>query len=150
MLMNAFGTIYHYNYQHMDEVPQSEIKLKRNLLGKDAEKATGYDGNHVHKDFLPPGLHFSTFHRQMAFEVLYFMEFFVLLGFGLSSNIVQYGFLPYLRMETYLTQTNNNNTVNTLPSNLTWSETNGKMDTLFQLMKWNYVLMLCYTYFVQI
>ena len=40
-----------------------------------------------------PGLHISTFIRQTAFDILYFVEFIILLGFGFSAQIVRDGYL---------------------------------------------------------
>lgn len=42
-----------------------------------------------------PGLHISTFIRQVAFDVLYGSELIVLLGFGFSAQIVKDGYLGY-------------------------------------------------------
>ena len=47
----------------------------------------------VDQETQTPGLHVSTFIRQTAFDILYFVEFIVLLGFGFSSQIVQVSFL---------------------------------------------------------
>ena len=78
-MMNAFATIYFHNYLRMDEMPR---------IGKSLD----VDGREE-VDSQTPGLHISTFVRQVAFEVLYYSEFVVLLGFGFSAQIVKDGFL---------------------------------------------------------
>ena len=40
-------------------------------------------------DAQSPGLHISTFIRQTAFDILYLIEFIILLGFGFSAQIVR-------------------------------------------------------------
>ena len=37
-----------------------------------------------------PGLHISTFFRQLTFDVLYVVEYVVLLGFGLSAKVSEF------------------------------------------------------------
>merc|ERR1719411_1018984 len=49
-------------------------------------------------DAQTPGLHISTFTRQLAFDILYFIEFVVLLGCGFNAQIVKEG---YLGLYTY-------------------------------------------------
>ena len=73
-MMNSFATIYFHNYLRMDEMPPVESE-KNNL------------------DAQSPGLHISTFIRQTAFDILYFVEFIILLGFGFSAQIVRDGYL---------------------------------------------------------
>ena len=75
--MNSFATIYFHNYLRMDEMPE------------DGRLESG-DGN---VDSQSPGLHISTFIRQTAFDILYFIEFAILLGFGFSAQIVKDGYL---------------------------------------------------------
>ena len=79
MLMNAFATIYFHNYLRMDEMP------RLGPINQDAENDFG--------DAQRPGLHISTFTRQLAFDILYFIEFVVLLGCGFSAQIVKDGYL---------------------------------------------------------
>eukprot|EP00092_Neocalanus_flemingeri_P005491 GFUD01005921.1.p1 GENE.GFUD01005921.1~~GFUD01005921.1.p1 ORF type:complete len:1477 (-),score=243.09 GFUD01005921.1:84-4514(-) len=78
-MMNAFATIYFHNYLRMDEMPKIEKTL-------DVDVREEIDAQ-------TPGLHISTFVRQIAFDVLYYSEFVVLLGFGFSAQIVKDGFL---------------------------------------------------------
>ena len=73
-MMNSFATIYFHNYLRMDEMPHTES-----------------DKNDL--DTQSPGLHISTFIRQTAFDILYFVEFIILLGFGFSAQIVRDGYL---------------------------------------------------------
>ena len=73
-MMNSFATIYFHNYLRMDEMPHAETD-KQDL------------------DAQSPGLHISTFIRQTAFDILYFVEFIILLGFGFSAQIVRDGYL---------------------------------------------------------
>lgn len=73
-MMNSFATIYFHNYLRMDEMPPVES-----------------DKNDL--DAQSPGLHISTFIRQTAFDILYFVEFIILLGFGFSAQIVRDGYL---------------------------------------------------------
>ena len=73
-MMNSFATIYFHNYLRMDEMP-----------------IEGRNGNDI--DAQTPGLHISTFIRQTAFDILFFIEFVILLGFGFSAQIVKVGYL---------------------------------------------------------
>ena len=73
-MMNSFATIYFHNYLRMDEMPP--VESEKNDL-----------------DAQSPGLHISTFIRQTAFDILYFVEFIILLGFGFSAQIVRDGYL---------------------------------------------------------
>jgi len=75
-MMNSFATIYFHNYLRMDEMPIEG----RSTYGNDIDAQT-------------PGLHISTFIRQTAFDILFFIEFVVLLGFGFSAQIVRVGYL---------------------------------------------------------
>jgi len=80
-IMNAFATIYFHNYLRMDEMPK---------IGRTQDK------NNPELDEIDaqtPGLHISTFTRQIAFDILYFSEFIVLLGYGFSAQIVKDGYL---------------------------------------------------------
>ena len=72
-MMNSFATIYFHNYLRMDEMPQ--------------------ESNKNDLDAPSPSLHISTFIRQTAFDILYFVEFVILLGFGFSAQIVRDGYL---------------------------------------------------------
>jgi len=83
-MMNAFATIYFHNYLRMDEMP----RIGRN---QDTEKSESIDIEEA--DAQTPGLHISTFTRQIAFDILYFSEFVVLLGYGFSAQIVKDGYL---------------------------------------------------------
>ena len=74
--MNSFATIYFHNYLRMDEMP---------------DVVTGGTVSNVNSQ--SPGLHISTFIRQTAFDILYFIEFAILLGFGFSAQIVKDGYL---------------------------------------------------------
>ena len=75
-MMNSFATIYFHNYLRMDEMPIEG----RSTYGNDIDAQT-------------PGLHISTFIRQTAFDILFFIEFVILLGFGFSAQIVKVGYL---------------------------------------------------------
>ena len=75
-MMNSFATIYFHNYLRMDEMPNEKEITE----------------NHQ-KDAQSPGLHISTFIRQTAFDILFFIEFVILLGFGFSAQIVKDGYL---------------------------------------------------------
>lgn len=89
-MMNAFATIYFHNYLRMDEMPRSG---QLSYYADSVEgSSSGREPNSC-RDAQTPGLHVSTFIRQAAFDILYFSEFVVLLGFGFSSQIVQEGFL---------------------------------------------------------
>ena len=91
-LMNAFATIYFHNYLRMDEMPR--IGSRRQNLGTEDEVDHDKDVG----DAQTPGLHISTFTRQLAFDILYFVEFVVLLGCGFNAQIVKEG---YLGLYTY-------------------------------------------------
>merc|ERR1711892_133852 len=80
-MMNAFATIYFHNYLRMDEMPR---------VGRSQDKDTVEEDE---LDAQTPGLHISTFTRQIAFDILYFSEFVVLLGYGFSAQIVKDGYL---------------------------------------------------------
>ena len=80
--MNAFATIYFHNYLRMDEMPRP---------GPDKQDAETDDVDVG--DASRPGLHISTFTRQLAFDILYFIEFVILLGCGFSAQIVKDGYL---------------------------------------------------------
>ena len=82
-LMNAFATIYFHNYLRMDEMPRLGAKAQ------DTESTRDKDVG----DAQTPGLHISTFTRQLAFDILYFIEFVILLGCGFSAQIVKDGYL---------------------------------------------------------
>ncbi|XP_023331306.1 uncharacterized protein LOC111703561 isoform X3 [Eurytemora carolleeae] len=84
VMMNGFATIYFHNYLRMDEMPSTGKAF--------VSDADGLGPDHC-KETQTPGLHVSTFIRQTAFDILYFVEFIVLLGFGFSSQIVQVCFL---------------------------------------------------------
>ena len=60
------------------------------MNGSDGERQTD---ERLECDANSPGLHISTFIRQIAFDILYFSEFVVLLGFGFSAPIVKEGYL---------------------------------------------------------
>ena len=83
MLMNAFATIYFHNYLRMDEMPRLGPSNPNN---EDDDKDKCGDAQR-------PGLHISTFTRQLAFDILYFFEFVILLGCGFSAQIVKDGYL---------------------------------------------------------
>ena len=74
--MNSFATIYFHNYLRMDEMPRQHRNENNNDI-----------------DSLSPGLHISTFIRQTAFDILFFIEFVILLSFGFSAKIVKDGYL---------------------------------------------------------
>merc|ERR1719510_719934 len=75
-IMNSFATIYFHNYLRMDEMPPIDRTLANDEV-----------------DAQSPGLHISTFIRQTAFDILYLIEFIILLGFGFSAQIVRDGYL---------------------------------------------------------
>jgi len=84
VMMNGFATIYFHNYLRMDEMPSTGNAF--------VSPDTGPGPDHC-KEAQTPGLHVSTFIRQTAFDILFYSEFVILLGFGFSSQIVQEGFL---------------------------------------------------------
>ena len=84
-LMNAFATIYFHNYLRMDEMPRIGSRRKNVSAEDEVDKDVG--------DAQTPGLHISTFTRQLAFDILYFIEFVVLLGCGFNAQIVKEGYL---------------------------------------------------------
>ena len=53
------------------------------ILFSDVEK-------NVFIDSQRPGLHISTFFRQLTFDVLYVVEYVILLGFGLSAKVYEF------------------------------------------------------------
>ena len=67
VMMNSFASIYFHNYLRFDEMPQAD------------------QGDFI--DSQRPGLHISTFLRQFVFDVLYALEFAILLFFGFSSDV---------------------------------------------------------------
>jgi hypothetical protein len=80
-MMNAFATIYFHNYLRMDEMPRiGRAQDRQRDIREEVDTQT-------------PGLHISTFIRQTAFDILYYSEFVVLLGFGFSAPIVKDGYL---------------------------------------------------------
>ena len=66
VMMNSFASIYFHNYLRFDEMP--------------------LNGNEF-IDSQRPGLHISTFLRQLLFDTLYALEFAILLSFGFSSDV---------------------------------------------------------------
>ena len=60
------------------------IKVIHIISFLDVEKEKNY------MDSQRPGLRISTFFRQLAFEILYVLEFVVLLGFGFSSEVKEF------------------------------------------------------------
>jgi hypothetical protein len=78
VLLNSFASMYFHNYLRFDEMPNDEM-----LRIKDVEKNEFIDSQR-------PGLHISTFFRQLTFDVLYVVEYVVLLGFGLSAKVSEF------------------------------------------------------------
>ena len=94
MLMNAFATIYFHNYLRMDEMPKlgpgpTNQNIEHDEPANQNEECHDKDVG----DAQTPGLHISTFTRQLAFDILYFIEFVILLGCGFSAQIVKDGYL---------------------------------------------------------
>ena len=87
-IMNSFATIYFHNYLRMDEMPPIDRTLGKTPLQSDCFIYIEYSANDE-IDAQSPGLHISTFIRQTAFDILYLIEFIILLGFGFSAQIVR-------------------------------------------------------------
>ena len=86
--MNSFATIYFHNYLRMDEMPPIDRTLGRTRFYLSVLNTIKYSANDE-LDAQSPGLHISTFIRQTAFDILYLIEFIILLGFGFSAQIVR-------------------------------------------------------------
>ena len=106
VMMNAFATIYFHNYLRMDEMPR--IGRREVEPGKpdqtDAQTpGTVRQSKNMYCTVLYcSGLHISTFTRQMAFDILYFSEFVILLGYGFSAQIVKDGYLNLYTDKAFL------------------------------------------------
>ena len=70
VMMNAFASIYFHNYLRFDEMPKEMERKGEEFI-----------------DSQRPGLHISTFLRQLTFDTLYALEFVILLAFGFSSKV---------------------------------------------------------------
>merc|ERR1712179_295448 len=88
---------------------------------KDMEKAIKEKGVNEETDGKVPGVHVNTFERQKYFIILFVVEFAILMGVGMNSNIVQKGFLVS-------TNYANVTVLNTTVSN--WTETTGNVTTI--------------------
>ena len=88
--MNSFATIYFHNYLRMDEMPPIDRTLGKisSYLALSFKYIRENSANDE-VDAQSPGLHISTFIRQTAFDILYLIEFIILLGFGFSAQIVR-------------------------------------------------------------
>ena len=73
VIMNSFASIYFHNYLRFDEMPASNQKDPEFI---DSQK---------------PGLHVSTFLRQLMFDFLYAVEYVVLLTFAVSTHVPNLG-----------------------------------------------------------
>ena len=67
VIMNSFASIYFHNYLRYDEMPLNNSK------------------NSEFIDSQRPGLHISTFLRQLMFDFLYAIEYVILLYFGVKA-----------------------------------------------------------------
>ena len=99
---NALSSIYFHNYIHQDE--NSDIKAKQAYEGSKKEQGKRSEtGDNSSQDITSKtghvdqscGLHTSTLLRQLMFDLLYTVEFVVLLSFGLHSR-------PFLDASTKL------------------------------------------------
>jgi hypothetical protein len=81
VMMNSFASIYFHNYLRFDEMPESADEVVKTSV----EDGVGEDIEFI--DSQRPGLHISTFLRQLTFDTLYALEFVILLGFGFSSDV---------------------------------------------------------------
>ena len=109
VMMNAFATIYFHNYLRMDEMPR--IGRREVEPGKpdqtDAQTPGTVRQNICTVVLNCSGLHISTFTRQMAFDILYFSEFVILLGYGFSAQIVKDGYLNLYTDKAFVSQPKN-------------------------------------------
>ena len=85
--MNALASIYFHNYLRFDEMPPQSADEEKPI-----DKTDNYDAMSTKKstkfiDSQRPGLHISTFLRQLMFDSLYAVEYVVLLAFGFSSDV---------------------------------------------------------------
>ncbi len=85
--MNALASIYFHNYLRFDEMPPQSADEEKPI-----DKTDNYDTMSTKKstkfiDSQRPGLHISTFLRQLMFDSLYAVEYVVLLAFGFSSDV---------------------------------------------------------------
>ena len=85
--MNALASIYFHNYLRFDEMPPQSADEEKSI-----DKTDNYDAMSTKKstkfiDSQRPGLHISTFLRQLMFDSLYAVEYVVLLAFGFSSDV---------------------------------------------------------------
>ena len=90
---NALSSIYFHNYIHQDENSDIKAKQAKGHLKdeKDNTSKTGADSNEDNTSMQSQpdqscGLHTSTLLRQLMFDLLYTVEFVVLLSFGLHSK----------------------------------------------------------------
>lgn len=109
VMMNSFASIYFHNYLRFDEMPVTKKKMaavnkdvvitsdgtKENtttstVLSPSKEVKIGGFEKSSDVEFIDsqrPGLHISTFMRQVSFDILYSVEYVVLLSFGFSSDV---------------------------------------------------------------
>ena len=114
VMMNSFASIYFHNYLRFDEMPAPAAgKSKSNkdvvitsdgtnenvttsaVLAKEPQIELGGGGSFDSEaagdvefiDSQRPGLHISTFMRQVSFDILYSVEYVILLSFGFSSDV---------------------------------------------------------------
>ena len=106
VMMNSFASIYFHNYLRFDEMPMSK-KDDDSCNAKSSScvmSPTSPPTNNIEQlelgdknlkpidkiefiDSQRPGLHISTFLRQLMFDILYALEYVVLLAFGFSSKV---------------------------------------------------------------
>ena len=72
VIMNSFASIYFHNYLRFDEMPIVQRIDKKSLEFVDSQR---------------PGLHISTLLRQLSFDILYLVEFIIMLSFGFNSSV---------------------------------------------------------------
>ncbi|TRY73782.1 hypothetical protein TCAL_16897 [Tigriopus californicus] len=106
VIMNSFACIYFHNYIRFDEMPITKKRNDDESSSADVSRSnlTTRSPSRLHRmeigdtkesphqriefiDSQRPGLHISTFLRQTMFDMLYSVEYVVLLAFGFASDV---------------------------------------------------------------